>query len=399
MNIAFINNSRSFKNASLKCYTSNPGIGGTEYVTFKLICELAIRNPKWDFHLVTKQQLINDSDLQNVHIDNGSSDIDYDVCIVPTSYNKFFKELKLKYKKAYAWSHHPHDQCGMNNLLFDGFISIGQYQYYSNYFRFGPHLLLENPFPQPQLQTHKAKECHTPNDPLTFVYLGGVNPAKGLHKVILNWPAVSLQHPNSTLNIIGGDLYNEENAMSEDCLLVGGSYGQKLKKVFNSIPKHARNKITFHGKINQSKVHNLLMKSNIALLNPTGKSEAAPASPLECACYAIPTVAGADFGMADIMELYKSLDVKKYRYEDISERLKNREYVRVLQKKSLEYAKQNYSKNEAIYRNWYTLLMSKSPPSPKIKNFKLFKISIRSFNYRYPRRFAKFLLSNVPSLP
>ena len=41
------------------------------------------------------------------------------------------------------------------------------------------------------------------------------------------------------------------------------------------------------------------LNSDVALLNPTGKSEAAPACPLECYCYGIPVVAGGDFGAYD----------------------------------------------------------------------------------------------------
>ena len=61
-----------------------------------------------------------------------------------------------------------------------------------------------------------------------------------------------------------------------------------------------------------SKEKNLILKhSDVALLNPSGKSEAAPASPLECYCYGIPVIAGGDYGAFDNMKYFPELDFKK----------------------------------------------------------------------------------------
>ena len=40
MDIIFINNSKSLGKVEIKEYSSNPGIGGTEYVTLKIIFAL-----------------------------------------------------------------------------------------------------------------------------------------------------------------------------------------------------------------------------------------------------------------------------------------------------------------------------------------------------------------------
>ena len=74
--------------------------------------------------------------------------------------------------------------------------------------------------------------------------------------------------------------------------------------------KSDRDSVNFLGLISESEKDKVLKESDIALLNPTGKSEAAPASPLECYCYGIPVIAGGDFGAFDNMKDFSELDLK-----------------------------------------------------------------------------------------
>jgi len=393
MNIAFINNSDSFKNASFKNFSSNPGIGGTEYVTFRIIYELALRNPTWNFFLITNHKIKNETNLNNVYIINDALDLFFNVCILPTGHIDFFLSLNLQYDRLYGWSHHPHDQATFKSLKFTGLISIGKYQYYSNYFRFGKHLIIENPYPSPKVFSWMEKETLIQNNNLTFVYLGGVNPAKGLHKVLKAWGIIVAKIPNATFEVVGGDLYNEGHSISDDCLLVGGKYGRLLQKTFLGLPKTAQRQVIFHGKLDAKKVESTLAGADFALLNPTGKSEASPASPLECACFGVPAIAGGDFGMADVMKYFPDLDVLKSDYSALADRITDRGFQRRQSEKAIKNAIKNYAINDAVYDTWGALIKGDNINFPQVRINKLIYISIRSFIFTYPRRFIKFLIS------
>ena len=391
MKIAFINNSKSFAHSIIKNYNANPGIGGTEYITFKLLYELAIRRPGWKFYLITEQHIQNNTGLSNIQITDKVGDLHMSVCIVPTSHFKYFNKLKIQTERKYGWSHHPHDQSKINLKIFDSMISIGEYQYHSNFLRFGHHHLIKNPFPKPNINSVDEKKTYKKYGELNFIYLGGVNHAKGLHIVLKNWYKIINHFPKSKLHVIGGDLYNEKQPMSEECILVGGNYGILLKKIFMQLPQNARNNIKFYGKLDMAseKAVNLLKKSDIALLNPTGKSEAAPGSPFECLSYGVPPMAGGDFGMSDIMNDFDKLDTLKYDIRTIVKKFRSRDFLDLQTFRSLKLANNNYEENENIFEDWINLISSNNLKTKSLNTFKFIRMLPRSIFYNYLRLFLK----------
>jgi len=53
----------------------------------------------------------------------------------------------------------------------------------------------------------------------------------------------------------------------------------------------------------------VISSAHLAIQNPTGATEAFPASPLECMALGTPVIASADFGMDDAMKYFHELTV------------------------------------------------------------------------------------------
>lgn len=199
--------------------------------------------------------------------------------------------------------------------------------------------------------------------PKNFVYMGAMGPAKGLHLVLRMWPEIRIRFKNSILNIIGGDLYQERVLGSYKGLPISGSYAKKLYNELSKMNKADRDSINFLGLLSSERMDEVLRESDVALLNPTGKSEAAPASPLECYAYGIPVVAGGDFGAFDNMKYFPQLDLVKNNIDDIINCLDDKKTYRELRIEALELSKKLYSENQEHLKDWVNLFNNRLPIS------------------------------------
>lgn len=357
MPVIFINNSRSLNGHGIAHYEQNPGIGGTEYVTLKILYELAKRNSNIDFKLLSKQKLSTDHGLPNVSIIKDLENVDKATIICPMSQLNFFKDHNKEKFNLLIWSHHPHDEHVPKHYASWKLISLGEYQFLSNKKLNNKHFLIPNPFPKPQVKSKLTRIDES--IPKNFVYIGAIGPAKGLHKVIESWAQFSSTFPDAELNIIGGDLYQEGNSEPGTTIPVGGLYGKKLRSVMDKLPTAQQKKIIFHGILDATAVRKILINSDVALLNPTGKSEAAPASPLECFSYGIPVVAGGDFGAFDVMAKFPELDLITKSLPQVSATLSNPQTFSSLKERAYKISQQNYEHNGHIYQQWIDLINSK----------------------------------------
>ena len=119
----------------------------------------------------------------------------------------------------------------------------------------------------------------------------------------------------------------------------------------------------------------------MAILNPTGKSEAFPASPIECLMCGTPVIASSDYGMSDIMCFFP--EAKLSSPDEITSKLisimNNPQIYRNLQKRSLLVAKLFSKNTPKILLRWQNLIdnliknktIRNNPPilTPQLKFF------------------------------
>jgi glycosyltransferase involved in cell wall biosynthesis len=180
-------------------------------------------------------------------------------------------------------------------------------------------------------------------------------PAKGFREIARAWPSLRRAIPGIRLEVVGGtELYGE------------GSAGRLIptdpdfeREILRSIPESdiRAGIVRFHGVMGAEKF-DVLSMCDFALLNPTGVSEAFPATPLECMAMGLPVIASDDFGMADCMRDFPELTVK--RSGDIARRAKwlvsDVARYRALRARSLNTARNFAARAERNLGDWISLL-------------------------------------------
>ena len=220
-----------------------------------------------------------------------------------------------------------------------------------------------------------------------FVFLGAIGPAKGLHLILDMWPQIRKKFKKSKLNIIGGNLYREEKS-NQKINRIFPTYEKILEKKLSRMNKSDKNSVNFLGLLSPTEKNKILKDSDIAILNPTGKSEAAPASPLECYCYGIPVIAGGDYGAYDNMKAFPELDFKKQNLKQILKTLKSEKQILILKKRAYAFANSNFIKNKNIIDEWAELINGNfSKPKIELPSYLKLKIKVREIyyrNFKYP---------------
>lgn len=346
MRIGFYLRYPSEKPFCLHDFCSNPGIGGSEFVFLYLLHELSLRENGFNYYgfSETTISLPKGSNVSWLGGDlNQLSDMDAVVALAST-----FEELishGIEPKKIIVWSHHPHDK-RLVKARGLRVVSIGDYQYRSNRLIVGPHFRIPNLTPKfTHLETIKPRRLNE-----QFVFLGGIYPAKGLHLIIEMWPKIKSHLPNAILNVIGGDIYGDLASTQANL-----NYVRQIKGLLNNGKHELKNSIIFHGVVSAKTKAKIISGSSVAVLNPSGKSEASPASLIECHSFAIPVISGGDFGSHDTMSLTPELDLLKVDIGAIITRLQDPDEYKRAAIVSLENAKNHFNLNEGVLVNWEKL--------------------------------------------
>jgi glycosyltransferase involved in cell wall biosynthesis len=377
MNIFFANNSRSLSNLKVEEVSSNPGIGGTEFILIKLVIKLSIIDKLNKYYILSDKKIFINNQIMNSNVHLAKSDfifnINNDIVVCPVSQLEFLEKIRNLPKRIIFWSHHPHDIFNPKNIKNFDVVSIGSYQYISNYLIHGKHFRIDNLSPSYKYNNDKKEN--------KFVYIGGFAKGKGLHLILKSWPKIVALLPDAELNIIGGDLYHELNlSTSLSDFPIRGKYASLLLKIVSKYPTELQGSIHFKGLLTSTEADKILSNSKIALLNPTGYTEAAPASPLDCFKFGIPVIAGGDYGMLDIMSEFPELDLKKYSITKIINNIKSEKKLTELINHSIKYSIIKESFNKSILSDWIFLFNNnlETYECPKISLYLKIKIFYRS---------------------
>ena len=393
MKVVFVNNSKSLNCQEIKDYSSNPGIGGTEYVTIKIISQLYKNHTNLVKVCLATNQYINKSkSLEKIEIIKGNVPIENSIIVCPISQRDYLETLIIKNCRIIYWSHHPHDYIYFVNKKDSELVSLGEYQYFSNSKLCNKHFIIKNPYPRP-IPKNDLK-IFDRSVPTKFVYLGALGPSKGLHLVLKEWPKIRTLITNAQLNIIGGNLYRIENNSFQNKIPISGSYAKTLEKIIENMDTKDRESVKFLGLLNSFEKDNILKDSDLAFLNPTGKSEAAPASPLECYCYGIPVIAGGDFGSYDNMKYFPELDLMKNNIEKIIEHIINKNNYRDIKNRTYNHAVNTFKMNTEIIYDWIKLFNNNTnDDEPNIPKSLKIKIKYRNLYFRRIKHPIKNLIS------
>jgi hypothetical protein len=234
---------------------------------------------------------------------------------------------------------------------FDKVVTIGDYQHLSNYFLNTKLLKIRNLFyrPKPDLVAH-GETYPSPHD---VVYLGGLVSGKGFHKTIPFFAELSKYEPRLKFHVIGssGTYSGDEN---KNEIPADPAYAEEIDTLARKYS--VRDKMIFYGNLGIEK-YQIMRKCRFALINPTGKTEAFPASVLELMSAGCVVFAGSDFGLNDVMSAYvpnsvqwEASLVNRYKYyQDDSNYKRYLDYSRL-------HLDAVTSENGAIINRWIMLL-------------------------------------------
>jgi len=353
----------------------NPGIGGTFFTTVQFGILLAQHRPDWDVAFVHREPVcvehppanlrtVVDADFQQF-LDSGESGRG-DVVISGAWLSRNIQSGGISGHPAHHifWSRHPFDQY-VKELAARRerahVVCVGEYQWHSNRIRGLPVHFIQEIYLGPGKVA--ARDDRAPRNPVRAGHLSSLTPHKGFLDVARAWPALKASLPGIRMDVIGGaNLYGEKHAPH----LVPTS-ADFARQVLRYIPEAdiREGRVVFHGTLGDEK-NEIIRNCDFAILNPTGHSEAFPASPLEMMSLGVPVIGSDDFGMADCMRFFPELTVAGHsRIPDRARWLvSDPDRYRLLRERSLRVAGDFTAKTPVILSKWVDLIESLSVGKP-----------------------------------
>jgi len=305
-----------------KCFTAdgiNPGCGGTQFVTIMLALHLARCRRDYEVHLLHDQPISIREQPDNLKqslfpslneaINSNLLGAERTVLIC-TAANLLgiLGQVSTPPKcRIIPWIHHPfYYDARLTKLHAPAYVSVGTYQYYSNEPLYKPHWHISNLFFMPPMEPISATLPRR-GEPLHLLYLGALIPGKGFLHIAKQWTHIKSCFPSAILHVIGSTQTYGKQAIN-GAIPTTKEYAQEI---LNHLPIEDidNKKVIFYGNLGIEKF-NVIRNCHAALLNPTGATEAFPASPLECMSIGLPVIASDDYGMSDIMRYFPELSLQ-----------------------------------------------------------------------------------------
>lgn len=346
---------------------ANPGIGGTEFTSIRLALNLAKSKPEWDIVLVNSSK-INIEASHNIQQVTHKTPSDFfndfypkkfDIIIANiTVLNRVQLNLIKKFENyLVGWSRHPFDFALrelVSKVNFRAIVCVGIYQYFSNKILDIPVHNIQDIFviPSESLFLDYKDPGNKKND---FVYLGALIPGKGFVEVAKAWKQLKKQFPGVKLHVIGSAA-TYGSKLEFDLVPASPDYAKEILKYIPEADIH-NGEVVFYGNLGEEKF-DIIKRCDLAILNPTGFTEAFPASPLECMACGVPVIASDDYGMSDCMRFFPELVINGH--QNIAERvewlLEDPLRYRELQQRSISVAQWFASQKDQIITRWIRLI-------------------------------------------
>lgn len=370
--------SHSVRSKTFSLSTGNPGIGGTEFTTIRLALALATERPDWKIVLASYEGIGLEKVFPNVSqevfedvsdffqdLSDGSMG-EHEVVIATVSVLKRVDSSLIKRieNRLIAWSRHPFDieAARLAALVtFKGIVCVGVYQFYSNKALHSHIHHIQNIFTLPPLNSippnTRDKYPYVGNKELNIVYLGALIPGKGFLELAKAWNQLKARFPGLVLHVIGSSAtYGTKPEVKE--IPSSADYAQEILEFIPKQDIHAK-KVVFHGNLGADKF-DIIQQCDLAILNPTGATEAFPASPLECMACGVPVIASDDYGMSDAMRFFPELviDGHKNILEKVEWLVADPLRYREMQHRSVTVAQWFASQIGQIITRWIRLIES-----------------------------------------
>lgn len=289
----------------------NPGIGGTEFVVAQSAFRLA--RTRDDVRLVTAGPgpdtghglaTAHVVDLATFAPDPG------DVVILPAASAIEIGPEQLRGCRVIITAHHPHDRKLVEVVTRHRpalVLSAGSYTYRSNDWIPVPHAYHRDPVVPGRSARPITRRASDAGAAQVVGHISSLHRVKGFGHVAAAWPDIVRDVPGATLDVVGGiSLYGLEEA--HPVLPTTLEFGDRLLSLL--APDTVRASVRFHG-VTTSGIDEIISGWRLAILNPTGVTEADPASVKDCFRNGVPVLGGYDFGMVDYLRGLPELQLSR----------------------------------------------------------------------------------------
>lgn len=297
----------------------NPGVGGTEFLSIQLMFELARLHPHKEFVIITRFPFEVQDLSKNLQVSVQDPFLaKCERCLIIIC-QKYFAYCRQQTSNDYiGWLHHPflprhkfEDNCKQ-------LVTIGVFQDKCiRSTRFNARVNYINNLYFPNWQIFNAAKLKKKKSEKKVVFMGALVKAKGFLHVAKNLKTII--QSGFILEVIGAaSTYGKDN--ENKIIPTTNDFAAELMAY---IPKNeiGRNLI-FHGNLGQEK-SDILLNSSIGFFNPTGKSEAFPATLLEMLNHGVRVFTLAKGGNSDVMKYFPENTVDLRKEKGVSYALKS----------------------------------------------------------------------------
>ena len=422
LNIAiYIDNSGIYKRDITLISSGNPGMGGTEYLTFLLAYELAkLKFVNVELLLASNQvgvEIFGDSyrivGTLSKALSDGSLSSDYLII----NHNNFITEKDISplikhYKhKTIVWSRNYLSEeiskvISENSYIVKNvFVGKQMYDYHRHYKAIKKSTYIFHAYKYPVEESINAKPIHG-----NITYIGSLVKAKSFHVLADQWKDIVDMFPHAELNVIGsGKTYNQSKKLGK----FGIAEPHYEKRILKNLLDERGNiieSVIFHGNLGKEK-KTILEKTWVGVVNPLGITETFCLSVLDFYTYGIPVVSINDFSLPNVIKhkrtglLYNNPKKLKNKIIDILNDQSIRDNLGI---EAYGYARKKFSFDRFV-SDWIKLIqniendkhhkiLSISPPL-KMKKLKITILSYLQplFNYRIPPKYAHITAKDLIS--
>lgn len=344
----------------------NPGVGGTQYVSIVLVLLLARRFPDIQLTLVNQIEISLPDSPTNVRVKLAPDLNEFlrnfeqigsnTVIILPAVMVRSVELILIKkfQKRLVAWVHHPF-QCEplLLKMRFAAHVHVGSYQYFSNASFYRNNWYINSPFVLPD--NIPGRVAPDVDSKIRIIYLGALIEVKGFGHLARQWSSIKNALSEVELHVIGSSSTYGKSAEHE-FIPCDSNFAEEILKYIPLDDIEAK-RVVFHGNLGQEKFR-IMRSAHLAILNPTGASEAFPASPLECMACGLPVIASDDYGMSDSMKFFPELILRSP--DEIPARLQflmsDRRRYEELSARSVAVATWFDSQTDVILARWRRLI-------------------------------------------
>lgn len=408
MNIAIVEDDTYYNSIKVDdCKLFNPGVGGGTYQFINLYNVLSTSNFNVYFVHKNKSNFIDIAPGKNILFDNNQElfeileDLNLDNIILP---QRFGYDLLDKFKLLSVPITY---RCGnylnakevkyLSNDIVKNVVCLN-WEHASKCYDtdlFHKIVIIPNFINLDILKRPLKSYNANAENSFVITYIGSITPSKGLHLLAKVWHKIVKIIPNAELNIIGSkSLYDAKLDNSHN---IYSPYEMKVKAIFDK-DSVSSSKVVYHGKLGIEK-YSIISKTDIGVVNPSGKSEIFTNSVVDFSLYNVPVLGRNKYGLVSMIEN----GINGFKFNSLEGLIDKIIYIyknNDIEFKGVEFIKRKFANESYSFKNWILLFHENKRNSLLFSNIKHSKKMVfhNLFALRVISRYLQKLIPFSPSV-